>query len=75
MTNEALLRSKIKKSGYKMQFIAESIGLTYQGFFNKLTGKYEFNAREIVNLCKLLNISSTERDRIFFAKQVDKTST
>ena len=74
MTNETLLRNAIARNGMKIKFVAERIELSYQGFLNKMTGKSEFNAKEIVNLCKLLHIERHERDNIFFAKEVDETS-
>ena len=36
MTDTIALREKIKESGYKLVFIANKIGLTYQGFLKKL---------------------------------------
>lgn len=35
MTDTKMLRQYIKKSGYKRTFIANRIGLTYQGYLNK----------------------------------------
>ena len=31
MTNATLLKAKIDASGYKMKYVADRIGLTYQG--------------------------------------------
>lgn len=36
MTNTDLLKKKIEDSGYKMKYIASKIGLSYQGFLNKI---------------------------------------
>jgi len=61
LTDEKRLREKIEESGLKLRYIAEKVGLTYQGFLNKLTNKSDFRAKEIQILCSLLNISSEER--------------
>lgn len=75
MTDEKLLREAIKKSGYKMQFIAEKTGISYQSLLNKITNVTDFKLCEITALCCLLNISKEERDVIFFGDEVDKTAT
>lgn len=66
MTNTELLRKKIDDSGYKLRFIAEKIGITYQGFLKKINNETEFKATEIQILCELLNIDIQEKEEIFF---------
>ena len=75
MTNAKLLRWYIEKSGYKRKFVAEKIGLTYQGYLYKESGKNEFNQSEIEGLYELLSIPLKDKERIFFAKKVDLQST
>ena len=72
MTNTDLLREKIDQSGYKLRFIAKNIGLTYQGFLNKINNRNEFRANEIQDLYDLLDLTEEERVAIFFARKVDK---
>ena len=67
MTNTLLLKACIDKSGYKMGYIAKSIGVTRQGLLLKINNKHEFKASEIDILCKLLKISIKDRMAIFFA--------
>lgn len=68
MTNTDELCKLIDNSGFKMKFIAEKVGLTYQGLKNKVEGKTEFTTSEVKSLCELLRISSLkEKERIFFA--------
>ena len=67
MTNTMLLRGRIKDSGYKMSFLAKQIDITPYSFQRKIDGLNEFTASEIKILCDILNISSLERDNIFFA--------
>ncbi|MDY5940999.1 MAG: toxin-antitoxin system, antitoxin component, Xre family protein [Eubacteriales bacterium] len=68
MTNIELLREKIEQSGYKLQFIAKKIGITYQCLLNKINNKSEFRAYEIQALYDLLGLTEEERVAIFFAK-------
>ncbi len=67
MTDTELLREKIENSGYKLQFIAKSLGLTYQGLLNKINNRSEFRASEIQELYDLLGLTEKERVAIFFA--------
>ena len=50
-----------------MKYIATKIGLSYQGFLNKLQNKTDFTAPEIKGLRELLCISTDEAEKIFFA--------
>lgn len=68
MTNTQLLREKINESGYKIYFIANKVGITYQGLLNKMNNRNEFRANEIQALFDLLNLSEEERNAIFFAQ-------
>ena len=68
MTNTKLLENRIKISGLKKSFIAESMGLTPYGLAKKINNATEFKTSEVAELCKILNITSLrERDDIFFA--------
>ena len=67
MTNTCLLRTKMDQSGYKLRFIASSIGITYQGLLKKMKNESEFKSSEIKALCKLLKIDKAERESIFFS--------
>jgi hypothetical protein len=76
MTNSVLLKNKIKESGLRLGFIVEKLGTSYAWFKKKLEGKKDFNAAEIQMLCEILNITDLEeKDRIFFAVNVEKSST
>lgn len=76
MTNSKLLKDKIKTSGIKIGFIAEKLGTSYGWLNKKISGKKPFKAYEIQILCDLLNITDLkEKDDIFFARNVEKSST
>lgn len=66
MTDVSLLRAKIDASGYKIRFIANQCGLTYQGFLPKMNGEREFNQNEIAVLRDLLHLTLEEVEKIFF---------
>ena len=70
-----LLRDIISNSGYKFRFLAKEIGMTYQGFFNKINDISKFRANEIGKLCELLKIDDETRNKIFFTSYVDDNST
>ena len=75
MTNTALLRIKINELGYKLNFVARKLGITYAGLLKKINNETEFKASEIQILQKLLRLSNAERDEIFFAENVDSQGT
>lgn len=70
MTDIARLREVLARSGFKLQFLADQLGLTRAGFYLKCEGKTEFKQTEIRDLTELLGLSQEERDRIFFAPEV-----
>lgn len=72
MTDRELLQDTITQSGLKKQYIAEQLGLSRQGLRLKLNGEHEFLETEMQKLCELLSLNKQQRDRIFFAKKVDK---
>ena len=75
MTDIVLLQDCIEKSGYKRNYLAERLGITPQGFYNKCHGQRDFTVKEILVLCDVLNISNDNREKIFFNVNVDETST
>lgn len=69
MNNTALLEDKIKKSGKKITYLAEKVGLSYAGFRNCVINKAEFKSSQIDILCDELSITSLrEKEAIFFDK-------
>ena len=71
MKGMELLRKKIDQSGFKLTYVAERCGLTYQGFKKKLDGDTEFKASEIAVLKDMLNLTDAEVQAIFFGDDVD----
>lgn len=76
MTNTKLLNLKIKEKGLKIGFIIKKLNTSYGWFNKKLNNEKEFTATEMQTLCEILDITDLEeKDRIFFAKNVEKSST
>lgn len=72
MTDTKELNRLICESGLTKTYIARNLGITLYGFQKKRENRSQFTAEEIGILCKLLKIKSLrERDRIFFANDVD----
>lgn len=72
MVNAQLLDEKISKSGYKVNYICDTLGMTRSCFSLKKNNKRSFRVSEIFVLSHLLNISEEEKQNIFFAQQVNQ---
>lgn len=70
MTDFNLLQEKIKESGMMVSAIAEKSGIDRNTLYNRLKGRGEFTATEIVNLTSTLRLNKNERDKIFLSKNV-----
>ncbi len=69
MTDIDLLLERIKDSGMKMTAIAEKTGIERATIYNRLKGKGEFTASEIVALSEVLHLNKDDRDKIFLSTQ------
>lgn len=65
MVDTQLLDEAIEKSGLKISYIVECLGLSRQGFDKKRKGITPFRASEIYVLCDLCHISEADRPKIF----------
>ena len=59
------LNDYIEASGYKLKFIAEKLGITYQSLYNKLHDISKFTLVEALRLKHLLNITEDDWNNIF----------
>lgn len=71
MTDLEELKAIIKDSGMTVVAISEKAGMVRETLYNRLAGKGEFTASEIVGLTSALHLTMKQRDRIFFAKGVE----
>lgn len=67
MVKTELLRESISKSGLKLQFLADEIGITRQSLSSKIDGVYDFRLKEMAKLAKLIGLTTAERNNIFFS--------
>lgn len=65
MANMELLREKIRDSGMTVTAISRKSGILRETLYNRMNGKGEFTASEIVALTDVLNLTRSERDEIF----------
>lgn len=71
MTDIDALKAVITDSGMTMKAIAEKAGMVRETLYNRLNGIGEFTASEITGLCNALHLKKSDRERIFFANQVE----
>ena len=72
MTNTSLLKDYIRKSGLKLTYIAERLGVSRYTLYRKINGLMDFTQHEITAMCELLGIKDLEtKEAIFFASVVD----
>ena len=68
--NGAMLNEKIEAAKLTRNAIADSLGITRQGLYNKLAGQNEFKESEIKRLIELLDLTEQEQRAIFFTNDV-----
>ena len=71
MTDTVKLRELISKSGLKLGYIANQLGISRFALSNNIQNRTEFRVSEIVKMCELLCIDYDSREQIFFAHKVD----
>ncbi len=67
MTDVERLKKRIDDSGVRKSFIADKMGISYQGYLNKENGKSEFLQTEISVLKTILNLTNKEVAEIFLS--------
>lgn len=60
-----LLNEYIDKSGYKLGFIIDQLGISRQAFDKKMKNINQFRASEVYVLCDLLKINEDDKHKIF----------
>lgn len=65
MPDIVALKEKMHESGMTMVSIAKKAGISRETLYNRLNGRREFTASEIIALSEVLNLSKKERDDIF----------
>lgn len=67
MFNQKLLKAKIIAQGFTRAEIAKKMGISLTTLNYKLNGRQEFKLSEMKKICTILNLSKSEREKIFFA--------
>jgi len=65
MTDVKRLKARIQRSGLKLGYIAEKMGITYPSLTKKVHNRTRFTADEVKRLCGILGIGLKEMDEIF----------
>ena len=68
MINLELLAKTIKNSGITIVALAEKMNISRETIYNRLKGKGEFTASEILSISEALHLDNETRDEIFFTK-------
>lgn len=69
MTDITALNTFIKNSGMTITAIAEKAAIGRPTLYNKLDGKSEFTASEIVSLANVLHMTPEQRNAIFLSEK------
>lgn len=72
MTDRTALKKFIADSGITITALCAKTGMSRQTLYNRLDGTMEFTVPQIEGLTRALRLSATERDRLFFGKEVAK---
>ena len=67
MTDTTKLKQMIESSGLKKVFIAEQLGLSYQGYLKKENGINDFTSSEIRTMKDILHLTDKEVTQIFLS--------
>lgn len=71
MTNSRKLKSVMVARGMTLSDLSSLTGLSKASLSYKINNHRQFLAKEILILQKALNLTSLERDEIFFANDVE----
>lgn len=67
MPSMKMLKKKISDSGMTVTAVCKNVGISRETFYNRLSGKGEFTASEIVAFTEVLHLSKKEREEIFLS--------
>ena len=75
MTNTLEFKSILVKKGFTVRTLADIIGISATTLSYKINNKREFTSSEIFAVQEALHLTMEEKERIFFARDVDEKST
>ena len=71
MTNTRELEVAIVRANVTKGALAKALGLSGMGLYKKVNNLSEFKASEIARASKVLNLSQSEMNTIFFTEKCD----
>ena len=70
MTDSQKFKDYMRDHGYTVKTLAEKIGISHEALYQKIANERSFKASEIMLISEILEMSTADRDEIFFAKEV-----
>ena len=67
VTDTVRLRKRIKDAGYRLSYVATVLGISPYTLQRKLDNDSEFKISEVDTLAKLLGLTPTEKNALFFS--------
>lgn len=75
MTDTVEFRLALIANNMTAEQLADAIGISPQSLSYKMNNRREFTSSEIMGIATALNLTSEQRDRIFFKNKVECEST
>ena len=69
MVNTQYIENLIMTKGLKKSFIADKLGISIQTLHRKITNNGDFFTNEVMTLCDVLEIPSSDVEKIFFVRK------
>ncbi len=60
-----LLKARIEESGYRFDYVANQIGMSRHGLYNKIRNPGSWKVSEMAAIIKLLSLNRADSKRIF----------
>lgn len=70
MADIEMLKKKMEESGMTFSSIASKAGMVRETLYNRINGRGEFTASEIVGLTSALKLTVSERNLIFLNEKL-----
>ena len=71
MTDSQKFKDYMKERGYTVKTLAEQVGISHESLYQKIGNERAFKATEIMRISEILGMSTSDRDEIFFATEVE----
>lgn len=75
MTDTELLQKTVDESGIPVAVLCRKSGIDQRTYYNHMNGIGEFTVLQAGAISTVLRLTVAQRNRIFFAKNVDSSAT